>query len=52
VARISPTFFDGYTRNFGKLPVIVKAWMGLSKDRNASQKKSVQGVTFLGGGLS
>jgi hypothetical protein len=29
VARIATTFVDGYTRNFGKLSVIVKAWMGL-----------------------
>jgi hypothetical protein len=28
VAWIAPTFVDGYTRNFGKLSVIVKAWMG------------------------
>ena len=29
MARIVPTFVDGYKRNFGKLSVIVKAWMGL-----------------------
>jgi hypothetical protein len=28
VARIAPAFVDQYTRNFGKLSVIVKAWMG------------------------
>jgi hypothetical protein len=29
VAWIASTFADGYTRNFEKLSVIVKAWMGL-----------------------
>jgi hypothetical protein len=29
VAWIAPTFVDGCTRNFRKLLVIVKAWMGL-----------------------
>jgi hypothetical protein len=29
VAWITPTFVNGYTRNFGKLSVIVRAWMGL-----------------------
>jgi hypothetical protein len=29
VAWIAPTFVDGYTQNFGKLLVIVKARMGL-----------------------
>jgi hypothetical protein len=26
-AWIAPTFVDGYTRNFGKLSLIVKVWM-------------------------
>jgi hypothetical protein len=45
VAWIAPTFVDGYTRNFGKLSVIVKAWMGLIF------KEICQGDHFFGGGL-
>jgi hypothetical protein len=44
VAWIAPTIVDGYTPNFGKLSVIVKAWMGLIF------RKSVEGITFLGRG--
>jgi hypothetical protein len=47
VAKIVPTFVEQYARNFGKLSVIVKAWMGLI----FRGKKSVKGITFLGGGL-
>jgi hypothetical protein len=42
VARIATTFVDGYTRNFGKLSVIVKAWMRLIF------RKICDGYHFLG----
>jgi hypothetical protein len=40
--QIAPTFVDGYTQNFGKLSVMVKAWMGLIF------RKVCQGDHFLG----
>ena len=47
VAWIAPTFVDQYTRNFGKLSVIVKTWMVLIF------RKICQGDHFFGeGGLS
>jgi hypothetical protein len=42
VAWIAPTFVDGYTQNFGKLSVIVKARMGLIF------RQICQGDHFLG----
>ena len=46
VARIVTTFVDGYTRNFGKLSVIVKALMGWIF------RKFCHGDHFWGGGLN
>jgi hypothetical protein len=34
VAWIAPTFVNRYTQNFGKLSVIVKAWIGLISEKN------------------
>jgi hypothetical protein len=50
VAWIAPTgiFVDGCTRNFGKLSVIVKAWIGLIFRKICQDQK----ITFLGKGLS
>jgi hypothetical protein len=44
VTWIAPKFVDRYTQNFGKLPVIVKAWMGLIF------RKICQGDFFFGRG--